>query len=138
MKPNTRMILLGVYDSLLALGAIVAGVLMIGGIIEIFREYPKEWLGKVPFTSWVAPGIIAIAVFGLGNVLAAASCFQKAGGKPLTMSAVMGAVFFIGLVAQVLILGDWYIATIEFLLLSVIQLGLCGFAALGSRTRTGA
>ena len=36
----------------------------------------------------------------------------------------MGALFLIALVAQVIILGEYYLATIEFFILSILQLFL--------------
>jgi len=49
------------------------------------------------------------------------------------MSAIMGGIFFISLVAQVIILGETYLATVELLILSVIQLCFCGYALVGYR-----
>jgi hypothetical protein len=49
------------------------------------------------------------------------------------MSVVMGGIFFISLVAQVLILGEWYMATVQFFFLSIIQLSLCGYVYWGYR-----
>ena len=119
--------LLGIYDLILALGAIYIGVMMVISNNGIFIEYPKEWLSKVPFESWVIPGIIAIVLFGLGNIIAAIFSFRKENNKSWFVSAIMGGILFISLVAQVIILGEWYLATAEFLILSIIQLCLSGY-----------
>lgn len=50
-------------------------------------------------------------------------------------TATMGAVFFSSLVMQVFILGEWYLATVEFFLLSILQLGLCAIAAFRRKGR---
>jgi len=98
MEQKTRLNLLGVYDLILALGAIFTGVLMISSTSGIFVQYPKEWLSKVPFESWFIPGIIAIVVFGIGNVIASIWIFKKANNKSWIASALMGGIFFILLV----------------------------------------
>lgn len=131
MKQNLRKILLGVYDLILAYGAIDLGIKMIHSDHGIFTEYPKEWLTMVPFENWVAPGIIGILVFGIGNIIAAIFCLLIKSRKSWIMSAVMGGIFFISLVAQVIILGEAYLATGEFFILSIIQLALSGYVFLG-------
>ena len=119
--------LLGIYDLMLAVGAICIGVMMVSSSEGIFIEYPKEWLSKVPFEGWVTPGIIVIVVFGLGNIIAAIFSFRKRNSRSWVMSAVMGVIFIMSLIAQVVILGEMYLATVEFMLLSIIQLCLSGY-----------
>lgn len=119
--------LLGVYDLMLAVGAICIGVMMVSSSEGIFIEYPKEWLSKVPFEGWVTPGIITIVVFGLGNIMAAIFSFRKGNSMSWVVSAVMGGIFIMSLIAQVVILGEMYLATVEFMLLSIIQLCLSGY-----------
>lgn len=125
MSLNKRMNLLGIYDLILAMGAIYIGIEMIGSKEGVFMEYPKEWISKAPFESWVVPGIIAIVVFGLGNIIAAICSFRKAKIGSWFISTIMGLIFFISLFIQVIVLGEWYLATIEFLVLSIIQIFLC-------------
>jgi len=133
MKQKARITLLGVYDLILSLGAIFIGAMMISSSNGIFIEYPKEWLSKVPFESWVIPGIIAIIIFGLGNILSAIFSFRKESNKSWIMSAIMGGIFFMSIVAQVMILGEWYMATVQFFIFSIIQLGLSGYVFSGYR-----
>jgi hypothetical protein len=132
MKQKMSKILLGIYDLFLSLGAIYMGIMMVLGN-GMFAEYPKEWLSKVPFENWVAPGLIAIVVFGLGNILAAIFSLKQKSNKSWYMSAIMGGIFFISLVVQVLVLGEAYLATAEFFILSIIQLCLCGYVFLDYR-----
>jgi len=117
-----NMNLLGIYDMMLAVGAIYIGGIMISGM---FTEYPKEWISKLPFVSWVIPGIIAIVLFGIGNIIASIFSLKKGNNKYWVASAVMGGVLLISLITQVIVLGEWYMATVEFLLLSIGQLYLC-------------
>lgn len=133
MKQKINNYLLGVFDLILSYGAINIGVSMIGSNSGIFTEYPKEWLSKVPFVSWVAPGIIGILVFGIGNIIAAMFSILGKNNKSWYMSAIMGCIFFVSMVAQVLVLGEAYLATGEFFILSIIQLCLSGYAFSGYR-----
>jgi hypothetical protein len=136
MKEKTRINILGAYDFVLALGAIFTGVIMISGK-GIFAEYPKEWLSIFPFEGWAAPGIIGIMIFGLGNITAAIFSFKKEMNKGCLISAIMGDIFIIALVAQVIILKEIYLATVQFFILSLIQLFLCVFVYFGHPKGTG-
>jgi hypothetical protein len=73
--------LLGIYDMILAFGAIYIGLDMISSSSEIFIQYPKEWLSKVSFGSWVIPRLITIVLFRLGNLIAANFCLEKENSK---------------------------------------------------------
>jgi NADH:ubiquinone oxidoreductase subunit 6 (subunit J) len=119
---------LGIYDLVLALGAIFIGMMMVSSNKGILAQYPKEWLTKVPFKSFVIPGIIAILLFGLGNVIAAIFSFKKENKNSWFMSSIMGGLLFMSLIFQVLILGELYLATVEFMILSIFQLCLSGYA----------
>lgn len=132
MRQKTSKVLLGIYDIILSLGAIYMGIMMILGN-GMFAEYPKEWLSKVPFENWVAPGLIAIVVFGLGNIIAAISSFKKERSKSWFLSAIMGWIFFISMIFQVILLEEWYMATVEFFIFSIIQLCLSGYVFLRYR-----
>ena len=67
MKKKVSLFLLGVFDLLLFAGATWFGILMLTAT-RGFETYPAEWLGKMPFASWLPIGMLAIAVFGLGNL----------------------------------------------------------------------
>ncbi len=69
--------LLGVYDMMLAVGAIFIGLTMLNTSNGLFSVYPKEWLYRVPFKSFVIPGFIAIVLFGFGNIIAAILSIKK-------------------------------------------------------------
>jgi hypothetical protein len=133
MKQKTRLNLLGVYDLIVAYGAISTGISMISSNAGIFTEYPHEWLNKVPFESWVIPGIIVMVLFGLGNIIAAIFSFRKGNSKSWVVSAIMGVIFFLSLIAQVIILEETYLATVVFMIFSIIQLGLCWYVFDGYR-----
>ncbi len=103
---NKRMGLLGIYDLILALGAICTGIMMVSSKM-VFSVFPREWILKVPFESWFIPGMIAIVVFGFGNIMAAFFSFKKNSNRPWLFSALMGGLFFISIFFQVIILGEW-------------------------------
>lgn len=124
MKLMTRKNLLGIYELILAIGAIVEGIQMIMSSSGIYASYPEEWLTKVPFTSWVTPGIIAIVLFGLGNLAAATSTIIIKSDKAWVISSIMGVIFLLSLIAQIIVLGDCYLATIQLMILSIIQMAL--------------
>ncbi len=133
MTQKTSKNLLGIYDLLLAAGAIFTGILMIQSSYGVFSQYPKEWLSKLPFESWILPGIMAILIFGLGNIISALLIFRKNGNTSWRISALMGGIFLISIVAQRLVLGEWYMATVQFLILSIIQLSLSGYVFLSNQ-----
>lgn len=121
---KTGVNLLCIYDMILAFGAIYIGLDMLNSSSKMFTQYPKEWLSKVPFGGWVIPGLIAIVLFEMGNLIAVIVCLKRDDSKSWVMSVVMGGIFFISLIAQIIILGECYLATVELLLLSIVQLCL--------------
>ena len=133
MKHTIRARMLGIYDLFLATGAIWIGAQMVkssSGTI-FAEEYPDSWTFSLPFDSWVMPGVLAIVIFGLGNIIAAVFSFKKRHNSSWYASAIMGAVFFFSLIFQRIILEEHYIVTNPFLALSVIQLCLSGYVFLG-------
>ena len=122
-KHRVYLKLLGAYGLCLAFGAVLTGSMMAGSNQGIFNEYPRDWLMKLPFDSWVVPGIIVIIVFGLGNMAAGAFCFYNA-NRAWLVSAAMGALLCVGVVLQVIVLGEWYLATLQLLVLGIVQLCL--------------
>ena len=73
--------LLGIYDIILAVSAIYIGSMMVRSNNRMFINYPKEWLTKTPFESFVIPRFIIIILFGLGNIIASILCFMKRNSK---------------------------------------------------------
>ncbi|WP_228548243.1 hypothetical protein [Sporosarcina obsidiansis] len=133
MKHTLRTRMLSIYDLLLATGAIWIGTQMVmsrSGTI-FAEEYPDSWASRLPFDSWMMPGILAIVIFGLGNIIAAVCSYKNNHKNSWVASAIMGTVFFFGLIFQRIILEESYIVTNPFLALSVIQLCLSGYVFLG-------
>jgi len=121
MKGKVRRVILGIYDLFLAIGAIYYGSKMALGLFWAGEEWPKEWIGRVPFESWFWPGVIAIVIFGLGNLFAAYYSIYKE-EKFYLPSLVIGLIFLISLIISIPVLGETYLATGMFIILSMIQL----------------
>ena len=119
--------ILGLYDSVLAISAIFIGIQMIQSNSGIFAEYPTEWLFKLPFNSWVQPGIIAILLFGAGNIFSAVMCFKNSFNMSWLSSALVGLLLLICVIAQVIILGEWYWPSVEFFVAGIIQIIISGY-----------
>lgn len=128
MNNKRSRVILGCYDLILAAGAIYNGSKMALGSFW-GGEFPNEWIGKIPFTSWFYPGIIAILVYGLGNLIAAYFSFSKK-KKGWIISLVMGGFFFLSLLLSIKILGEVYLPTGMFIILSIIQMLLAGIAGI--------
>jgi len=128
---------LGIYDLFLATGAIWLGVQMVtSGSGTVFAgQYPDSWATNLPFDSWVMPGVLAIVIFGLGNIFAAVLSFKKKRNSSWYASAIMGAVFLFGLAYQYIAVGETYIVTGPFLVLGIVQLCLSGFVFLSQIDR---
>ncbi len=124
-KRKIYLSLLGAYELFLSFGAILTGSMMVAGNQGVFAEYPRDWLMKLPFDSWVVPGVISIVVFGLGNIVAAVLCFYDT-NKAWLVSIVMGTILCVSAVLQVMVLGEWYLATLQLFILGMVQLWLSG------------
>ena len=113
---------LSCFNLFLAIGAMYYGIEMITGIWDRdWGVFPPEWIGRVPFTSWFWPGVIALIFFGLGNLFAAYYSISKA-NKPWLPSLFMGTVFLVSLIISVPVLGEMYLPTAMFIILSIVQL----------------
>ena len=120
-------IILNSYNLLLSLGAFYVGVLM---FLErgVFATFPQEWIGRMPFNNWASLALFGIIIFGIGNAIASTYGFIKKDKKIFIITFTMGALFFFCTVIPTMLLGEWYLPTSQFLLLSLIQLllGLFG------------
>ena len=97
------------YHFFLALLFIYVGAQVIQGRLG---EYPREWLTKLPFTSWVLPGF-AILLLGLSHLFVAGICLFQSRSIVARLTLLMGS-------------GETYLATVELILLGSIHLVLGG------------
>lgn len=129
MKKQLIMISTMVLNILMATGAIMTGVMMIRGF-EVFSSFPDEWLTKIPIVSWSTFGILAIVVYGLGNLVA----FVLSIRKSYLMTVTMGLLLVSAMILQVILLSEAYLVTIEFILIGVIQL-ILGILSLNEKRK---
>lgn len=125
MKSKIRKCLLGILDLALAAGAIYTGYLMMFTEYGIFDQYPREWIGILPFHNWIIPGILAVIIFGLGNMIASVLCFLEKYNRYWVASAIMGGILLLTMLFLGIILKEYYLATLELIFLAMIQLSLC-------------
>lgn len=120
--------ILNVYNLLLSLGAFYLGVSM---FLErgVFDTFPQEWTGVLPFNNWGSLALFGIIIFGFGNGIASTYGFLKKDNKIFIITFTTGALFFLCTVIPTTMLGEWYLPTSAFFVLSIIQmlLGLFGF-----------
>lgn len=112
---------LGIYDLFIAVVLLSTGLMMIRANQGIFLEYPTSWREALPFDSWTIPGFIVV-IYGMGNFVAAISAMIGVQWKPWLASGIMGSILVIALILQRMVLGETYLAAVQFLTLGIIQL----------------
>lgn len=110
------------YHFFLALLFIYVGAQVIQGRLG---EYPREWLTKLPFTSWVLPGF-AILLLGLSHLFVAGICLFQSRSIVARLTLLMGSFLIVSGILSIMVLGETYLATVELILLGSIQLVLGG------------
>ncbi len=133
MKQKSH-IILGLYDLVLAIIAVATGILMLQSNSGIFSEYPTEWLLKLPFSSWTLPGIIGILMFGAGNIFSAIMCLKSSSNISWLPSALVGLILLVCVIAQVTILGEWYLPSVELFAAGIIQIFISGYVLTTKKT----
>lgn len=124
MKRKVCLNCLRIFDLILALVFIWIGIMMISSNYGIFAEgFPKEFSDVLPFDSWVIPGVIFIIVFGIGNLVAFVISFLKKDNLQ-GLSLIMGCIVLLSVMLQVLVVGERYLASDQFIALSIIQISL--------------
>ena len=114
---------LNAYNVCLSLGAFYLGILMIAGK-GAFDTYPPEWIGILPFHSWMGFALFGMIIFGFGNGIASIYGLRKKDKKNYTMTFTMGILFCFATVISTILIDEWLLPTGVFLLLSIIQIAL--------------
>ncbi|WP_456278642.1 hypothetical protein [Bacillus sp. AK128] len=116
------------YNFLLSIGAFYISVMMFSGS-GVFATFPQEWKGMLLLNDWVGFAIFTIIIFGLGNAIALIYGLIIKDNKIFIVTIFMGALFLICIIMQIILVGEWYLATVQFLVISLIQilLGSYGF-----------
>lgn len=115
--------ILGIYDLLLATGAIYTGLLMITKSGN-FSADPNVSFHNLSIHNWVVCGIIAIFLFGLGNMSASIVCFLNQNRRIWLLSGIMGVLLLLTIIAQIIVFGELYLATFEIMILGLVQMAL--------------
>ena len=110
------------YHFFLALLFIYVGAQVIQGHLG---EYPREWLTKLPFTSWVLPGF-AILLLGLSHLFVAGIGLFQSRSIVARLTLLMGSFLIVSGILSIMVLGETYLATVELILLGSIHLVLGG------------
>lgn len=94
----------------------------------IFVEFPPEWVGVMPFSSWTTLAAFGMTVFGGGNAIAAIYGFTKKNPKLFLFTISFGILLFCSAAMPIVLLGEWYLPLVYFFALSFVQLfiGLFG------------
>ena len=136
MKGKISRGVLSCFNLFLAIGAIYYGMKMVTGIWERnWGGFPGEWIGRVIFTSWFWPGVIAVVFFGVGNLFAAYYSISKF-NKYWLPSLFMGMVFLVSLIISIPVLGEVYLATGMFIILGIVQLILTMISVIGFKKKS--
>ncbi|GKX28857.1 hypothetical protein SH1V18_13370 [Vallitalea longa] len=125
MKQKFNMYLFGLYELIIAFVAFYTGIKMISdpiGELGVFaHEFPIDWSTKLQIDSWSIPGIFAILLFGIGNVLVFIYCITKNQRLCGILGIIMGSILFVGIIIQMLWL-EIILFSIQCLLASIIQI----------------
>lgn len=135
MSLKVRKYILGLYNLLLAIGAVYLGRELVCKEHGVFMKYSHAWLSKLSFEDWILSGVSAILIFGVGNMLASMFCFLKQDHLSWSLSAAMGSILYVTLVFQVLRTGDWQLSTAVFFAVSILQLFISRMVYLGHKKK---
>jgi hypothetical protein len=116
----------GVLQSLIGIGAVVCGALLIIGPDGHYLQMPSDMLKNSPFRNFLIPGVVLFLVNGVGNIVSAVLCFR------LHRIAGFSGLFFgfgliIWLFVQISMIGGGSWLQYLYFILGIIQL-LLGFA----------
>ncbi|TAA71712.1 hypothetical protein [Planococcus salinarum] len=115
------------YCLLLSLGAFFLGTTILLGD-GMFADFPPEWVGVMPFTSWASLALFGMIVFGVGNAVTGIYGLRKNDNMVFVLAILLGAVCFLCASLPIILLGEWYLPIVQLFLASAIQilLGIIG------------
>lgn len=121
------------FNLFLSLGAFYLGLSMFLGK-GIFATFPPEWVGIMPFSNWASLALFGIIVFGIGNAMTSIYGFLKKDKKIFTLTFILGMLLFLCALMPIVLLGEWYLPTVYFFILSFFQI-LLGFFGLVTKKK---
>lgn len=108
-----------IFNLFVAVGALATGLMMIRSF-QVFSTFPMEWMLILPLNSWQPIGAFIFVVFGLGNLIAFVMCIKN---KNL-FTVLMSVILILALTMQIILFKELYLATVEFMIVGIIQLVL--------------
>jgi hypothetical protein len=116
----------GVLQSLIGIGAVISGALLIIRPDGHYLQLPLDLLEDTPFRNFLIPGVILFLVNGVGNLVSAVLCFR------IQRIAGFAGIFFgfgliIWLFVQINLVGGGHWLQLLYFVLGIIQL-LLGIA----------
>lgn len=115
------------YCLLLSLSAFFLGSYMFLGK-GAFADFPPEWIGIMPFSSWNSLALFGMIVFGISNAGVGIYGLLKKSHKVFLLSIILGTWLFLAAELPIILMGEWYLPLVFLFLASAIQvlLGVIG------------
>lgn len=112
---------LAIFNLLLSLGAFYMGASMFLAW-GVFSAFPQEWIGIMPFGSWATLAVFGIMIFGIGNAIASVYGFLKKDRVVFIFTILLGGLLLVCSAMPVFLIGEWYLPTVQLLMLGFIQM----------------
>ncbi|WP_144235620.1 hypothetical protein [Planomicrobium okeanokoites] len=126
------------YCFLLSISAFLLGSYM---FLEkgAFADFPPEWNGIMPFSSWNSLALFGMIVFGSGNAGAGIYRLLTKSRKVFLLSIILGTWLFLAAELPIILMGEWYLPLVFLFLASAIQvlLGVIGLLTNKGEKRCG-
>jgi hypothetical protein len=111
----------GILQSLIGIGAVISGALLIIRPDGHYLQLPLDLLEDTPFRNFLIPGVILFLVNGAGNLVSAVLCFRIQ-----RIAGFAGIFFGLGLIiwlfVQVNLVGGGHWLQISYFVLGIIEL----------------
>ncbi|WP_372868834.1 hypothetical protein [Planomicrobium okeanokoites] len=126
------------YCFLLSISAFLLGSYMFLGK-GAFADFPPEWIGIMPFSSWNSLALFGMIVFGIGNAGAGIYGLLTKSQKVFLLSIILGTWLFLAAELPIILIGEWYLPLVFLFLASAIQvlLGVIGLLTNKGEKRCG-
>ncbi len=120
---KTIFYLQSIIQFLVALGALIAGVLMMIDPSGAVFQFPPDTLKNTPFDTFLVPGIILFAINGVGQLIAGILTIRRHPLSPL-VGAIFGFGLMIWIFVQVNMIGGGYTVQYVYFFIGVVETAL--------------
>lgn len=125
--------MVSLYHLFLSVSAFVLGTYMLFGEGS-FDTFPNEWVGTMPFSSWMSLAIVGMILLGIGNILMTALGFLKRGKNVYIGAMVLGLLLCLGASLPGILLGEGYLPIVYLYVAGILQIAL-GLVGIVSKKR---